>query len=286
MSEDGFDLSDARIAIVGLGLMGGSLALALKGACREIVGIDIHSPSWTYALESGIVDRASSDPGKLLPEADAIILATPVPAILSVLNDLPEIVRDSCVLMDLGSTKMTIVQAMRGLPGRFDPIGGHPICGKELLSLFNADPAIYKNAAFVLTKLERTTPRAVSFALQMVRAVGSRPLWVEAEDHDVWLAASSHLPFLLSSALVLATPDEAVPMTGPGFLSTSRLASTPGSMMVGILQTNRSNILKSLNCFREKLDILEKAMQEDDEARLRKLILESNTRHTEFINSR
>jgi prephenate dehydrogenase len=285
MSEDGFNLSEARVAIVGLGLMGGSLAMALKGRCRELVGVDPNPVTRGHALQAGVVQRAAADPADLLPQADVIVLAAPVPVILSLLERLPALVERPCIVLDVGSSKRAVTQAMATLPERFDPLGGHPICGRERLSLFNAAPDLYHEAPFALTPLERTGPCARACALQIIEAIGAHPLWVDPEQHDAWLAVSSHLPFILASALVLATPDEAVPLTGPGFRSTSRLASTPGSMMLGILQTNRDNILMALDRFRDQLDAFETAMRADDPASLKDLIIKANTRHVDFTNS-
>ena len=146
--------------------MGGSLALALKGKCAAIYGIGPHQATLEMACRQNIVDRADSDPAKLLPDADLVILAAPVPAILTLLEQLPTFTSNRCIVMDLGSSKQLIVEAMSRLPERFDPIGGHPICGKEKLSLANAERTLYYAAPFLLTPLERTTPRALSAAIR------------------------------------------------------------------------------------------------------------------------
>ncbi len=159
MDKSDFNLSESKIAIIGLGLMGGSLALALKGKCAALYGIDTDRATLELALAQKIVDYADSDPAKLLPEVDFIILAAPVPVILALLEKLPTYTSDPCIVMDLGSTKKLIVEAMSRLPERFDPIGGHPICGKEKLSLANAERTLYYAAPFLLTPLERTSKR-------------------------------------------------------------------------------------------------------------------------------
>jgi prephenate dehydrogenase len=264
MSEDGFALRDAKIAILGLGLMGGSLALALKGQCAALLGIDPDLAVLSLALRQNIVDQAESDPAKLLPQADLVILAVPVPVILALLQKLPEYTSNSCIVLDLGSTKRAIVEQMDGLPERFDPLGGHPICGKEKLTLANAERTLYYGAPFILTPLARTTPRALSAAQQVIATVGAKAITLDATDHDRILAATSHLPFLLSSALALATPEECAPLIGPGFRSTSRLAGTPSSMMMGVMQTNRENILSAIHRLQAQLDTLEMQLAASD----------------------
>ena len=178
--EDGFSLEDSVIGILGLGLMGGSLAMSLKGKCARLIGFDAHLPTVELALAVGIVDHASSDLSSL-PHLDVLILATPVNVILDILPTLPSLIRQPCILMDLGSTKKTILEAMERLPEHFEIIGAHPICGKEQLGLENADANLYQNAPFVITPSARTTPKAISAARQIVSAVGANPIEMSAE---------------------------------------------------------------------------------------------------------
>jgi prephenate dehydrogenase len=283
MDPDGFDLSAARLAIVGLGLMGGSLALALKGKCAALYGVSPTPATLETALRSSLVSRADADPAAILPWADVIVLAAPLPAILDLLARLPELVPQRCIVLDLGSSKEIILSAMAVLPERFDPIGGHPICGKERLSLANAEAGLYHGAPFVLTPLERTSARARRCAQQIVAGVGARAVWLDAATHDAGVAATSHLPYLLASALVLATPSVPEALVGPGFRSTSRLAATPSGMMLGVLQSNRANLLASLARFRSSLDALEAALSEEDRGTLQSLLDQAAVRRSELV---
>jgi len=231
---------------------------------RRLIGIDPDAATLELALRQNIVDLADSDPAKLLPRADLVILAAHIPAILTLLEQLPELMPHPCVVLDLGSTKRVIVEKMESLPERFDPIGGHPICGKEKLSLANAERTLYYAAPFILTPLVRTTPRARSAAAQILAAIGANRIELNPADHDRILASTSHLPFLLSSALALATPAECALLIGPGFRSASRLAGTPSSMMMGVLQTNRENLLAMLEALQDELALLTSALAESD----------------------
>ncbi len=265
--EDGFSLQNATVGIIGLGLMGGSLAMALAGKCAFRLGLDSQPTILEQARRRGIVDQIIEWPGgdhpMRLPPLDLIVLATPVPAIVDWLRRLPQSVAAPCVVLDLGSTKREIVQAMADLPAGFDPIGGHPICGKEKLGLEHADASLYQGAPFVLTPLERTTPQARSAADQVIQALGAHPLELTAEEHDRLLAFTSHLPFVLASALSQVTLPEAALLIGPGFRSTARLAGTPASMMAGVLRSNRDYLLQALGRFRQALDALEMALQDE-----------------------
>jgi len=275
--EAGFRLQESRIAIIGLGLMGGSLALALKGKCAALYGIDSHLPTVELAIDTKIVDQADTDPAKLLPQADLVILAMPVQIILNFMQNLPSLVTKPCIVIDLGSTKKDIVGAMSILPERFDPVGGHPICGKEKLGLENANGSLFQNAPFVVTPLERTTQRAKSALAKIISAIGAHLIEMTAEDHDRILATTSHLPFLLASALAQATSQEFVSFVGSGFKSTSRLAGTPSHMMMGILKSNRDNILNSIRTFRNSLDEFEFSLQKENYIELENLLNQSRT---------
>jgi prephenate dehydrogenase len=257
-------LAGTRVAILGLGLMGGSLALALRPHCRSLSVADPDPETRSLAHQKNIADRISAEAVEVLPDADLVILAAPVKAILSIIEQLPHLHKDSPVVIDLGSTKVEICRAFESLPERFDPLGGHPMCGKETSGLSQAEAGLFRDAPFALSPLDRTTARARSLGEQLVRAVGARLLWLDPATHDRWTAATSHAPYLLSIALALATPAEVAPLIGPGFLSASRLAGSSTTMMADILETNRENALTALRLFRAELDRLESCLHQTD----------------------
>lgn len=282
MDEPGF-LTSSRVAILGLGLMGGSLALALRGRCAGLLGVDPDPEALRLARERRVVDQASADPQELLPAADLIVLAAPVGAILNLIATLPDLHPGPALVIDLGSTKARICQALERLPERFETVGGHPMCGKETLSLANADPLLYHGAPFALTPLAGTTRRARQAAEELAQAVGAHPLWLDAASHDRWVAATSHLPYLVANALATATPAEAGLLAGPGYRSTTRLAATPTSMMLDILETNRANLLERLGRFREGIAALEQSLAAEDYSRLREQLERGAARQREVL---
>jgi prephenate dehydrogenase len=214
-----------------------------------------------------------------------VILSAPVPAILTLLENLPSFTPNPCIVMDLGSTKRMVVEAMANLPERFDPIGGHPICGKEKLSLANAERTLYYAAPFLLTPLERTSQRAVFAANQIIEALGAKGKTLNAVDHDRILASTSHLPFLISSALAHTTPADVAPFVGPGFKSTSRLAGTSSSMMLGVLQSNRENVLSALHGMQSQLAEIEAALSAGDFAKLESLLNGAQSKYQSFTGN-
>lgn len=245
-------LAECSVLVVGLGLMGASLALALKGKCAHLFGVDIDPDVVKEARRRGVVERVFSTMGECPIGVDLIVLATPVGAIVRLIQELPPLFPQGVILMDLGSTKRVIIEEMNNLPERFEIVGGHPICGKEKGGIHNADPRLYMNATFVITPTQRTTPRAMRMARELIEALGSHYYALDAETHDRWVASTSHIPYLLANALCVVTPEEAASLVGPGFKSTVRLAPTPLNMILDVLFTNRTNILDSL----EKMLIL------------------------------
>jgi prephenate dehydrogenase len=270
MDEDGFkSLAQASVAIIGLGLMGGSLALALKDKCAALIGIDRDPYTLELASRQDIFDRLAGDPAEVLPGSDIIILATPVTTIVNLLEKLPEWHSGEAMILDLGSTKSQICRVMDRLPERFDPLGGHPMCGREISGFTHASIDLYAGAPFALVPLERTSPQARHLGTELATAAGAHPLWLDPETHDRWTAATSHLPYLLASALMLGTPIEASPLFGPGFHSTSRVAATSPTIMLDILQTNTTEVIAALERFQSQLALLEAELRSADWEALR-----------------
>ncbi len=280
--EPGF-FGRSRVAILGLGLMGGSLALALRGKVGELIGIDPDPATLALAKEWQLAGRLAASPEGMLADADVIVLAAPVRSILRLIEALPDLHPGSPVVLDLGSTKKDILQQMARLPARFDALGGHPMCGKEYSTLSQAEAGLYRGAPFALVPLPRTTQRARSAALALVEAVGACPLWLDELEHDRWVAATSHLPYLLSAALAACTPPEAAPLTGPGFRSTTRLAAQPPAMMLDILATNRQNVLGALRRLHTRLDLLEHLIEKEDYPALERLLQEGAQRREKIL---
>jgi prephenate dehydrogenase len=285
MTDDEPAFFAGRLAIVGLGLMGGSLAMALQGKCTALLGIDPNPYTVELARQLHVVDLASVEPAELLPQADVIVLAAPVNAIIGLLQELPHLHPDPAIVIDLGSTKVQIVESMQKLPERFDPLGGHPMCGKEVSGLAYAEARLFQGATFAFTDFPRTSTQARQFAEWLAASLGACPLWIDAATHDRWVAATSHLPYLLANALAYTTPTETAPLAGPGFRSTTRLAVTPPSMMMDVLMTNQAAVLESLRSFRVHLDQVERLLAQGNFDALQDLLGEGARRKQAFSDS-
>lgn len=266
------DFASARVAVVGLGLMGGSLAAALRAhdACREVVGVARRQSSLATAMTLRMIHRGYTDLREGVAGADLVVLCTPVGDILAKIAQIGPWLKPGCVLLDVGSTKAEICRAMERLPEGIQPIGGHPMCGKESSGLAMAEPSLYLDKVFVLAPLARTAPEAVALAEDLVRAVGARPLYLEPERHDRIVAAISHLPYLLAVSLVLAAErlgqddDLLWALAASGFGDTSRVAASSIPMMSDILRTNRSAILEAARTAEGELARLIELLQADD----------------------
>jgi prephenate dehydrogenase len=274
-------LSEAQVTIIGLGLMGGSLAGALRGQCRSVVGVARRDETIETALARGLIDRGTTWAAEGVRQADVVILATPVRIILEMLAALGPLLPPGCLLMDLGSTKAIIVEAMAYLPDDIEPLGGHPMCGKETSGIEAADPAIYRGATFILTPLPRTSEEALSLGRELAIAAGSQPLELDAERQDFLVGTMSHLPYLMACALVATadattSPDPAAwKIVAGGFRDTSRVAGSDVNMMTDILLTNSEEVLKALRVFqgyvRRLARVVERGEEEDIHAMLGKI---------------
>jgi prephenate dehydrogenase len=288
--ENFAELESLTVGIVGLGLMGGSLALGLGGKCRR-VGLDSDPEADKTAKEKGVVDELALHLPDLVARADLIVLAAPVRTILALLKELVDIrVPDGKVrvIIDIGSTKTDVVAAMDRLGPGFDPIGAHPICGREVQGIQYADASLYRDAPFVLTPLPRTTQRARSLARQLAGLLGARVLEMDAAEHDRLVASTSHLPHLAAVALAQTARrlPSAAALVGPGFRDTSRLAGSNTEMLSDILLTNREHVLQALEEYIARLQALAQRVREGDEARLKVLLAEGRRARQELLEAR
>lgn len=273
-------LGESRVAIVGLGLMGGSLAAALnkREACGEVWGVARRQETIDEALQRGFIDQGTCNLARGVKGADVVVLATPVRTIIELIHKLGPLLPSGCLLMDVGSTKREIVEAMEVLPPHVQPLGGHPMCGKETSGLAAAEVDLYEGAMFAITPLSRTSQEASDLAREIVKAVGAQPLVLEAERHDRLVAAISHLPYMVSLSLMMTTEEVAAEdslvwkLAASGFRDTSRLAVSDVVMMLDVLATNREAVNDILARFRDQLDELEKVLESEEEGRLSRLM--------------
>ena len=217
-------------------------------------------------------------PAAALSQADIVLFSTPVRVIIHQLAEYASIYKVGAIITDMGSTKQAIVEVMAALPEYVNPVGSHPMCGKELTGLAAAEATLYRGAPWILSPLERTPPAAVDLVGELAAAIGARPQVIPADRHDTLVAAISHLPYTLAATLVLsaqqvARTDPAVwEVAATGFRDTSRVAASDVTMMLDILLTNREAVGQMLDIARSRLDLFGKAIETGDEEALRELM--------------
>ncbi len=262
MTSRGF--TTQHLTIVGLGLMGGSIARALRDSAGVITAVEPNAEARAYALQAGIVDEATDNLQQGVRYADTVVLAAPVRIITDMLRKrIGSYLRSNTLLIDLGSTKHDICDAMGQLPIGVNAIGGHPMTGKESNGVLASDPALYQNRPFVLCDTRRTTPATRERARALVQAIGGIPIDMEAERHDRIVAGISHLPYILSASMVATIANEAErdsafwELAAGGFRDMSRLAGSDIKMMGDILSTNARAVATLLAMFRVQLAQME-----------------------------
>ena len=263
---------EQRICIVGLGLMGGSLALALRPYCRHLTAVDANPRTLRQARTQ--LDHVTSDFAAGVAEADLVIFATPVRTIVELMERLGELRPDGCMVFDLGSTKADICRHMEALPGCFQAMGGHPMCGKETSGFESATAALYRKQTFVLCENGRTTEAMASLAYEIVTTIGAIPVYLDPIQHDEVVALVSHLPYLVSATLMGQAADKADgneyvwPISAGGLRDTTRLAGSCPQMMLDILLTNQPVVLAAVEEYERRIGQMKALLQTGDRRQL------------------
>jgi prephenate dehydrogenase len=259
-----------QLGVIGCGLMGGSFALALKrgGLVRKVVGYS-KSPSTTErAKKLGVIDVAADSALQAVAGCDIVLVAVPVAASEATFRAIHHLIEPGLLLMDVGSTKRDVVDAaQRALKDRIISfVPAHPVAGKELAGVANADAALYAGSQVILTPLAQTPVELVQRATDVWSAIGAQVLRMTPENHDAAFAAVSHLPHLLAFAYVSAVTNQAtgrdlLSLAGPGFRDFTRIAASDPVVWRDILLANREEILRQSARFRHALDAIEHVMR-------------------------
>ena len=261
------DRSIHTVAIVGLGLIGGSFGLALRkaGFEGEILGL-CAPPYLAKALEIGAISRPSSSLQEVAEKADLIYLAHKVDFIIELLDALGPIARRGCLITDSGSTKVAITAKAAKSVKWADFIGGHPMAGKEKRGIENADADLFRGRPYILTDDRSTIPIFNEFKSWLTQ-MGARPVIMPATEHDCAVAFTSHLPQLLSTTLACTLEthhqEAFTKVFGPGLLDMTRLALSASDLWMSILETNKEEIVKAIDAFSQTLDQLRTELLSD-----------------------
>ncbi|NIR45193.1 MAG: chorismate mutase [Gemmatimonadetes bacterium] len=249
------------LLVVGLGLIGGSLAGAARraGIFETVRGHDRDREALAMARRRGLIDEGSDDLRDAVAAADMLVLATPVEAIAKTLEGVARDLKPAAVVTDVGSTKRAIVAAMDRLGPRVRAVGGHPMAGDTRTGPEAARLDLFQGARWALIPLQSADVEAKKRVERLVRAVGAEPLWTTAESHDRVVAGTSHLPAAMAVALVQQVAGlselglEPAALVGPGFVDASRLAAGDPEMTAQMLATNASEFQSSIDGLIESL---------------------------------
>lgn len=254
-----------QITICGVGLIGGSLGLALRkaGFAGRIVGYG-RPATLEKAVRLGTIEGGSSNLAEAMADADVVYLSTPILTILELMEKLPELVKEETLVTDAGSTKAAItVKGAALFPARPWFVGGHPMAGKETTGAENADADLFRDTRYALTPYSRhhLDPPLVRAFLAWLDRIGARVLILDAELHDEIVTWTSHLPQLVSTALAVAVMEnvkfpEDLELSGGGLRDASRLADSPYKVWRDICFTNAENLERALTTFTQVLEHL------------------------------
>ena len=249
-----------RVAIIGIGLLGGSIGLALKesGLCGAVVGAGRSPESIKTGLDIGAIDEAFDDPTEAAAGADLVVVCTPVSSIAGIIAEMESRLDDDCVITDVGSAKLEITRAVERLPragARF--VGSHPMTGSEKKGARYASAELFDGATVFVTPAEAADPDVEGAVTEMWERLGSDVVILDPEEHDRIVARTSHLPHIVASLLVAnlrSLDEEAGELLGKGFLDTTRIASSDPEMWTDICVNNPEQIREALIDLRNDLD--------------------------------
>lgn len=279
----GYIMAIMKVGIVGLGLMGGSLSLALKKHSKEyyFIGLDHNEHHASQALELGLVDEICTSL-ETLKTCDIILLSIPVDGIISVANELGALT-ERCTIIDLGSTKEKI---SRSIPSeiRHNFVAAHPMTGTEKFGPTAALEDLYKDKVVVLCDLEKSGKHQQSVAKKIFTDIGMNIVCMDSKEHDRHAAFISHMPHAVSYALansVMAQEDSKsiVALAGGGFKDMSRIAKSSPNMWEDIFRQNKGNVLKAINSFQSELKKCQKMVENEEWDALNQWMKEANTLH-------
>jgi len=279
------------VAIVGVGLIGGSIGLALRqrNLARRVLGIGRRVSSLRQATKCGAVTETSTDLERAVADADLIVVCTPVADIVAHVLRVADACPATALITDVGSTKAEIVRQLdRALlkkgESRATFVGSHPLAGSEKTGPQFARADLFEGRAVVVTPTRRTPESALKLTESLWTSLGAIVSQKTPQDHDQAVASISHLPHVIASALAANTPTEDLCLAAGGWLDTTRIAAADAELWRQILSDNRRNVLKSLTKFEKVLAKYRRALENDDQNKLLQL-LEAGKQHRESVGN-
>jgi prephenate dehydrogenase len=268
-----------NIAIVGVGLIGGSIGLALRrgGFAGEVIGVGrLQSQvKLDHAKQLGAITSITTDLQQGVAKADFIVVCTPVSSIADIVLEAASAAPPGAFLTDAGSTKTSIVAKVEAaLPSSKHFVGSHPLTGSEKTGVEYARPDLFDGRVVVVTPSNRTKPDDIKIVCEFWSSLGAKVMQLPPDVHDAALAGTSHLPHLIASALAGVTPPDHLNLTAGGWRDVTRIAGADPALWTQILLENRVHVLKSLTGFEKTVQAIRTALEREDAAQLRALLTE------------
>jgi prephenate dehydrogenase len=259
------------IAIVGTGLIGGSLALDIKKhkLAQTVLGFSRSAHTINTAQNKGIIDKGSREIG-FLQSADLVILATPVKTILEMAPQIARILKPTSIVIDVGSTKEEIVRQLSKIFPRF--VGCHPLAGSEKRGIDNASCNLFMNSICIITPGKRTDKKALSRVKAFWQTIGARIYLSTPQKHDIALSFISHFPHIIAFALINTVPAQYLPIAPNSLRDTTRVAASDAGLWADIFLSNRKNLNKTISIFQKNLELFKKTIQRNDKKELTVLL--------------
>jgi len=266
-----------KVAIVGVGLIGGSMALAIKKKrlAGQVVGISRHKNTLLLAKRAGAIDKGSLYLD-VIKGADLVILATPVNTILNLAGSIPRLILRDCIVCDVGSTKKEVVSKLSKIFPNF--VGSHPLAGSEKRGISNACPDIFKNSLCILTPTRNINRRALEKVQKLWHQLGAKTVFLSPDIHDQALSFVSHLPHVLAFSLVGIIPPKYLKLGANSLKDITRIAVSDSQLWADIFLSNRKNILKSIQLFEKNLSRIQSAINKKDRKLLIKFLEDAKSK--------
>jgi prephenate dehydrogenase len=270
--EDGLPRT---VTVVGVGLLGGSVALAARRGGARVVGVDRDAELLARARQRGVLDAATTSLREGAAAADLVVVCTPVDVIAEQVLAAASLCKAGAILTDVGSTKATIVAALRGrLPSGVAYLGSHPLAGSEKQGLEHARADLFEGRCVVVTPESDTSAGVVNSVVAFWSALGAETTILDPESHDRIVALTSHLPHLVSSALAGVLPADFVGLTATGFRDATRLAGGDPKLWGAIFEANTPFLLEALASFNSRLARFQEALHRGDRGAIEELLRE------------
>ena len=272
-----------RVAIIGAGLIGGSLAQAIKenGIALEVVGYFRKDSSLKKAKKYHTLDNYYRDLNKAVSGADLIVLATPVYSIIKIGIEIKNFISSEAIITDAGSTKKEIVVKL----GRLYPkkyLGAHPLAGSEKKGIENADPKLFKDRIVVLTPTSKTPEVVIKRLKFFWKSLGAKVIVLDSETHDKMLSKVSHLPHILMYPLLDSVTKEDLKLASSGFRDATRIAASDSKIWSDIILSNKKNIVKDIDSYIKRLRKYKRLIEEGLEVELRSHIANAATKRKQL----